>query len=333
MSDLIIACIVFLTSLGATWVCTPYAMKKMREARITGVDAHKPSKPVLPEMGGISILIGLSITVVLTYFLLPGFQVESLVFLAVVLIAGLIGAVDDLRVLHPIAKPILTALACLPILIFQTYWPHPLIPLVGHHGVRLTLVYPLLIPLAIAIPANAVNMMDPLNGVMAGTCSIVVVVLFICAILFGHYETAILCAGFLGCLVAFYWYNKYPARVFAGDVGSLAVGAGIGALAVIGRLEVVGIIALMPQIMNSFYGLVSMKGFYERREIVARPIVVLKSGRLAASKDPKAPITLTRMLLAECPLTEPAMIRLFFILSAFCGGLAILTAVIMLVIP
>lgn len=333
MSYTAIACIAFLGGLGATWICVPFIMRRMREAGITGVDAHKPSKPVIPEMGGISILIGLSITVILTYFLLLGFRVESLVFLAVVLIAGLIGVVDDLRVLHPLAKPILTAVACLPILVFQTYWPHPMIPLVGHHGVRLTLIYPLLIPFAIAIPANAVNMMDPLNGVMTGTCSIVVVVLFLCAVLFGHYETAILCAGFLGCLAAFYWYNRYPARVFTGDVGSLAVGAGIGALSVIGGLEIVGIIALMPQIMNSFYGLVSMKGLYERREIMARPIVMLKGGRLVASKDPKAPITLTRMLLAKSPLTEPAAIRLFYVLSAFCGGLAILTAVVMRVIP
>jgi UDP-N-acetylglucosamine--dolichyl-phosphate N-acetylglucosaminephosphotransferase len=333
MLDIALAGIVFLSGLVVSSLCTPFIMRKMREAGIVGIDIHKPSKPVIPEMGGISILVGLIATVLVSSIVLPAFITEFLVFLMVTLIAGFVGLIDDLWGLHPIVKPILTALACLPILIFQTYWPHPFLPLVGHEGVRLTLVYPLLIPLAIAVPANAVNMMDPLNGVMTGTCSIVTGVFLICALLFGRYEIAVLCAGLLGCLLAFHRYNKYPARVFAGDVGSLAVGAGLGALAVIGRLEVVGIIALMPQVMNAFYGLSSIGRLYEHREVTARPISLLNDGRLMASENPRAPITLTRLLLAEGPLEEHAAIRLFFILAAFCGALAVLTAVIMLVIP
>lgn len=333
MLDAAVAGIVFLSGLVVSSLCTPFVMRKMREAGIVGIDIHKPSKPVIPEMGGISILVGLTAAVLVSSIVLPAFITEFLVFLMVTLIAGLVGIIDDLRGLHPIVKPILTALACLPILIFQTYWPHPFLPLVGHTGVRLTLVYPLLIPFAIAIPANAVNMMDPLNGVMTGTCSIATVVFLVCALLFGRYEIVVLCAGLLGCLLAFHRYNKYPARVFAGDVGSLAVGAGLGALTVIGRLEVVGIIALMPQIMNAFYGLFSIGRLYEHREVMARPISLLNDGRLMASENPSAPITLTRLLLAEGPLGEHAAIRLFFILAAFCGALAVLTAVIMLVIP
>jgi UDP-N-acetylglucosamine--dolichyl-phosphate N-acetylglucosaminephosphotransferase len=98
-------------------------------------------------------------------------------------------------------------------------------------------------------------------------------------------------------------------------------------------MEVVGIIALMPQIMNAFYGLSSIGRLYEHRELVARPISILNDGRLSASENPSAPITLTRLLLAEGPLEERMVIRFFFILAAFCGGLAVLTAGIMLVTP
>lgn len=298
---------------------------------ITGVDIHKLSKPTVPEMGGISILIGMAAVATLGVLLLPSASKEFLTFFAILLIAGLIGILDDLYRLHPLVKPVLTAFASLPIFIFHTYSEHPVLPLVGR--TRLTLLYPLLIPFAIAIPANAVNMMDVLNGTMTGTCSIVVFTLLICAFLFNRLDVAILCAGLLGCLLALHQYNKYPAKIFVGDTGSLAVGAGIGALVIMGGMEFVGVVALMPHIMNAFYGLASVGKLYEHRTILSRPITLLDDGKLAASKDPAAPITLTRMILAGEPMTELEVIRIFLILTSFCCTLAFITGVIMLVMP
>jgi UDP-N-acetylglucosamine--dolichyl-phosphate N-acetylglucosaminephosphotransferase len=133
-------------------------------------------------------------------------------------------------------------------------------------------------------------------------------------------------------LLAFYYYNRYPSKVFSGDVGSLSIGASLGAIAIIGRIEVVAVVAFFPQIMNAFYGLATIGKLYERREVV-RPVTVLEDGRVAASDDPRAPITLARLVLSRGPLYEKEAARILIIFSALAGLLAILTAYLILVAP
>jgi len=318
--------ITFLTGLFITFTTTPFAAKK---AGVTGVDVHKLSKPVIPEMGGLGIIIGLATAVGVSYTLMPPAGLKFAAFLFTALIAGGVGVIDDLYTLGPRIKTLLTATACLPIFLLGTYNPHPYLPLIG--PIRLTIVYPFLLPFAIAVPANAVNMMDVLNGAMPATCSIVIGTLLICAILFNQYETATMCAALLGCLVAFYYYNRYPARVFSGDVGSLTIGASIGALAIIGRMEVTTIVTLLPFIMNAFYGLASVGRLYEHKEIVPRPIRLLETGQLVANTDPNAPITLTRIILAAGPLREQEVVRNFIVLTLVSSFLALVTTVLILV--
>jgi len=317
----------FLSSL-ITLFFTPTVADKMRQRGMVGVDVHKQRKPEVPEMCGVCILVGLAVSILVSLAILPNYAVDFLVFLSVVLFSGLIGAVDDLRRLGPRIKPLLTAFASLPILLTRIYDPRPILPLVGR--TRLTIIYPLLIPFAIAVPSNAVNMLDPLNGVMSGTCSIVVFVLTVSAAILGHWNAVILGAGLLGALLAFYRYNRFPSRVFPGNVGTLAVGAAIGALVVIGRLEAIGVVAMMPHIMNGFYFLASVGGLYERRQMAARPIRVLSDGRLAASPNKSSPLTLTRTILAVGPMKEEEVIRYFFLLTAFSGFLAFLTMFMMM---
>lgn len=196
----------------------------------------------------------------------------------------------------------------------------------------MTRVYPFLIPIVMAVTSNAVNMMDPFNGVMAGTSTVVTATLLIAAIALGMGDTVLLCTMLLGALLAFYYFNRYPSRVFSGDVGSLSVGTALGAIAIMGRLEVVAVVAFMPQIMNAFYGLSSMGRLYERRE-VARPVEVLEDGRLMARDDPRAPLTLARFVLARGPLREDEAARVFIIMSVISGLLAIVTAYLIAVVP
>ena len=126
--------------------------------------------------------------------------------------------------------------------------------------------------------------------------------------------------------IAYYRFNRYPAKVFSGDVGSLTVGAAIGALAIVGQLEVVTIIALTPFIMNSFYMLTSLRGLMEYRRVKEPATRVLPDGRIAANKHPEAPIPLIRMILARGPLTEPEIVKGFYLLSLCSALLAVLTA-------
>ena len=320
----------FFFGLAATFLSMPVIIQKMRKKRIVGVDVHKKDRTVVPEMGGIAVLIGLTVSVSAAILLLPEKASLLVSFLATTLIAGLIGARDDLKPLNAKLKPFLTALASVPILLMPTYYPHPVFPIIGR--TRLTIVYPLIIPFAIAVPSNAVNMMDPFNGTMSGTCTIITLVLLASSLLLRSNDALMLCMCLLGPVLVLYYYNRYPAKVFSGDVGSLSIGAALGAIAVLGQLEVVTIVAFMPQIMNAFYGLATIGRLYERRE-VPRPITILDDGRLAASTDPKAPITLARVILARGPLQEYEAARIFIILSAIAGVLAILTAQLIVMTP
>jgi UDP-N-acetylglucosamine--dolichyl-phosphate N-acetylglucosaminephosphotransferase len=318
--------IVFSVGVVVTLFLTPKIAKVMRSRGVVGIDVHKLNRPEIPEMCGISIIAGLTVSV-LTTSMFSSFINEFFSFLTVTFIAGLIGYLDDKGKLGPRVKPLLTALAGLPILLLGTYDPYPVLPIIGR--TRLTIIYPLLVPIAITVTSNAVNMMDPLNGVMTGSGSIVTFTLLISSFFLGRDNAAYLCVCLLGCLLAFYHYNGYPSRVFSGNIGSLAVGAAIGAIVVIGRLEAIGVIALIPHIMNAFYGLASVGHLFERKEITSRPIKILKDGRLAASTDLNAPITLTRTILVDGPKREKEVVNVFLLLTAFSSLLALITTLIM----
>ena len=298
----------------------------MKNKGIVGRDIHKRDLPIVPEMCGIAILVGLTLSSFGGIILFPEKIDVFLSFLLPTLIAGLIGIVDDLKPLNAMIKPFLTLFACIPIIIIGKYNSSIVFPIIG--STRLTLVYPLLIPLVTAVTSNAVNMMDPFNGVMAGTTSILTITLLMSSIILERENAFILSGTLLAVLLAFFYYNKYPSKAFSGDVGSLSIGTAIGTIAIIGRLEVPSVVAFMPHIMNAFYGLSTIGRLYERRE-VSRLIEVLDDGRLMARSDPNAPLTLARFVLARGPLFEYEAVKLFYYVSAISGLLALFTAYLM----
>ena len=304
-----------------TYLATPPLASWLKHRGIVGIDVHKLDRPKIPEMCGLSIIAGLTAGT-LSLELLGGLSPDIVAFLATVLIAGAIGTIDDLRPLNPKLKPALTALAAIPILLLGTYNPHPVFPLIG--AFRLTILYPILIFFAIAVPANAVNMLDVFNGSMSGTLTIVSLTLAAVLAVSGKTTAMGLALALFGSLLAFYLFNRHPARVFGGDTGSLAAGAAVGALAVIGRIELVAIVALVPYIMNAFYGLASIGRLYERREIKPRPVRLRSDGMLEATTDRHAPVTLTRLILAEGPMPERQIVRVMQLLAVLSSAMAVL---------
>ena len=100
--------------------------------------------------------------------------------------------------------------------------------------------------------SNGANLTDGIDGLAAGTSAIIVFALGIFAWVSGNVnfasylnimyipnvgEISIFIAAFLGALIGFLWYNTYPAQVFMGDTGSLAIGAVISVIAIIERKE------------------------------------------------------------------------------------------------
>ncbi|MBS7622342.1 hypothetical protein KEJ39_01530 [Candidatus Bathyarchaeota archaeon] len=323
LGEVLPAALALTVGFTVTLLLIPQVSGFMRRHGILGVDVHKPERPLIPEMCGVALVLGVTASSIFIGILRSDYLLKVVAFTASTLIVAVVGALDRLMKLGPRLKPLLTAFGAIPILILAAYNPHPSLPFIG--GVRLTIIYPLLIPVAVAVTANAVNMLDVYNGSMSGTCTVAVLSVIICMFINGSVEAAGLAAGLLGGLLSFHIYNRYPARIFAGDVGSLYVGAAIGVLAIFGRVEVAAVTALMPHIMNAFYGLAAVGRLYERREISARPVVVLPDGRLDASSDRRAPVTLARMILAGGPLKEYEVTARMVTLSAVSAGLAVAT--------
>ncbi len=112
--------------------------------------------------------------------------------------------------------------------------------------------YILLTVLTLIGSANAVNLTDGLDGLAIGPCVVCAAAFFILCYLGGnaHFaeylqiphvagvgELSIFCAALLASGVGFLWFNTYPAQIFMGDVGALALGGALGALAVASKNE------------------------------------------------------------------------------------------------
>jgi len=221
-------------------------------------------------------------------------------------------------------KPTLLILASLPILLLVTYDFHPMFPIFG--SVRLSIIYPILVLFAVPIVSNATIMIDVLNGVLSGFMVITTIPLIFALVLRSEYHILIATLPLIASSFAFYLFHRYPSRIFPGDSGSLALGAMFCAIAIVGRVEIVAIISILPALLNSFFILSSIKGLIEHRNIKTRPTTILPDSRLAASREPSAPATLVRMMLIDGPLSEQKVVLNIFKLSAFSAFLAIITA-------
>jgi UDP-N-acetylglucosamine--dolichyl-phosphate N-acetylglucosaminephosphotransferase len=308
----------------------------MHKRGISGVDVHKEEKPKVAERGGIVILIAIVLSSVLMIILVndPELRLSIGIFCITVTIAGLIGLVDDIFNLSALLKPFLLLFASIPIIASKRYKSKPILPFIGE--TRLTIAYLVLLPFIIAVPANSVNMLDVFNGSMATTTIIVLIAVFFSnMIVFGNGFDQLDNSGLtyvfvlimVGTLLAFWIFNRYPAKVFGGDTGSLAIGGALGAIAVMGRLEVVVIIAMIPFIMNAFGIIGSVKGLLERREM-ARPTKMTKDWKIESTRDKKAPITLVGLVIQKGPLHEKDVVKTFNVLTIVSAILAIVIAVL-----
>ncbi len=106
-------------------------------------------------------------------------------------------------------------------------------------SVDLGFAFPILIYLVIAGSANAVNLTDGLDGLAAGCAGIVMLAYVgITYITAGASDLALLSACVVGGCIGFLWFNAFPATIFMGDTGSLALGGAVGAIAVMTNTEI-----------------------------------------------------------------------------------------------
>ena len=328
---LVAAIVISIASFVTVYFFTPKLIKYLVHNNSTVLDYHKKDKTMVARPGGYSIIAGILVSEFILYLFIPNISILALMLTC--FLAFTIGLIDDKKVMNGWFKPLALVGAALPILLLGAYDSNLTFPLFGE--VKIPLLYMGLVVIIIPITGNTVNSIDVFNGVASGFMIIagfcLSISLFILELFSSvpNYDIAIasLPLGFVA--LAFYKFHKLPSKIFPGDSGALTFGAMYGALAIIGEIEIVAAVALLPAIINSFLFLSSVKRVVEHRKLKAKPVEFTEDHKLKASDDKRAPITLVRIILSGGPLTEKEITYVIFKLAIFSGLLAIFTTFLM----
>ena len=253
-----------------------------QQVRDDGPETHLV-KQGTPTMGGVIMLLALVATVLING--LP--NAETYILLATIILTGALGLFDDAsKVIHerslgltPRGKligqfGIATVFAVIAVNVFYIQ-PTIIIPFIatidlgflytvipiGEISLYIPWLYIVFVDILLVGMCNAVNLTDGLDGLAAGTVMVVMLVMAAIAFRSNLLEPAVVAAALAGTCIGFLWFNSYPADIFMGDTGSLALGMGLGCLAVLTKTEFVVIIigglfvaeALSVMIQVSYY--------------------------------------------------------------------------------
>ncbi|ACV61938.1 phospho-N-acetylmuramoyl-pentapeptide-transferas e [Desulfofarcimen acetoxidans DSM 771] len=231
-------------------------LKFGQQIRDDGPQRHL-KKAGTPTMGGIMFLLG----VVVAGLWLGNKSAEGMMLLGITLGFGLIGFLDDyikvvlkrslgLRAREKLLGQFVLAIILVWFAVFHFGRGTDLaLPFSGTTFDFGWLFYFVFAVFLIVGMVNAVNLTDGLDGLAAGTSALVAFAYVVIAMTTGKPGIALIMAAVVGGCLGFLWYNNYPARVFMGDTGSLALGGSLAAAAVLTRSEliflIVGIIFLV----------------------------------------------------------------------------------------
>lgn len=257
----------------AFWI-GPKIIRMLKERQIgeaAKVEAPKThlSKAGTPTMGGLIVLASIVVPTLLWNDLTNGY---ILLILFVTLMLGAVGFLDDyLKVVkkkpkgligrYKIVGQVFVGLVVGSVVAFAPEWidaslapirTSTTVPFVKNLELDLGWLYIPMVIFIITATSNSVNLTDGLDGLAIGTVGIVSVTLAIIAYITGNIELsgyltipflrgsgelAIFCVAMGGAALGFLWFNSYPAQVFMGDTGSLALGGIVGALCVLIKKE------------------------------------------------------------------------------------------------
>jgi phospho-N-acetylmuramoyl-pentapeptide-transferase len=214
-----------------------------------------------PTMGGVLIVVSIALSTLLWSDIC---NIYVLMTLGAFLFLGLVGFADDyIKVvkkrnlgLRPGAKFLSQVFIALVIGTFViAYTPIPTtlnVPFLKFFSAEMGLFYLLFAVIVITGASNAVNLTDGLDGLATGCTIIAALAYSVLTYMTGNFKTAdylnifylqgagelsVFCAAMVGAGLGFLWFNSYPATVFMGDTGSLALGGGLGVVAIFIKKE------------------------------------------------------------------------------------------------
>jgi len=258
----IVLLIAILISFLLTLIALPIWIKKCRQLGLLWEDMNKFNHPKnVASSGGIivimSFILGVLVYVSIRTFVLKvngiGLWIFSL--LNVILILALLGLTDDLLGwrnggLSAKIRVVFALLASIPLVVINAGVHHINLPF--FEVVELGIIYPLvLIPIGIAGASTTYNFLAGFNGLEAGQGIIIISFLSLIAYLTGSAWLSIIGLCMVASLLVFYFYNKYPAKVFPGDVLTYSIGALIAGMAILGNFEKIAVFIFIPYILET----------------------------------------------------------------------------------
>jgi len=265
-----------ITALLISFIIGPKIICKLKTNQIgeaaklelTGVGLHE-GKAGTPTMGGIIVLTALLIPTLLWADIS---NVYIILVFVVTLWLGIVGFVDDyLKVVKKYKKGLigrykLAGQIMIGLILGSTVYFFPewfaagfddintltTVPFAKYVNLDFGIFYIPVVIFVLTATSNAVNLTDGLDGLAIGTVGIAVLAFAIISYVTGNAifasyltithlpgsgELTIFAAALVGAALGFLWYNSYPAQVFLGDTGSLALGGAIGALAILIKKE------------------------------------------------------------------------------------------------
>jgi len=256
-----------------TLVATKFVMSYMYDIGVIDEDVNKEKLILLPSSGGLAVAFGVLLGI-LTYVFGASFvfkaqlNIENLLAVVLsILLVAMVGFLDDIHVkrtrsvttdikrlkkgLKQWQKPLLTVIGALPLVAVNAGISVVHVPFVGL--VDIGLFYPILIlPLAVIFISNAVNLLGGFDGLKPGMYLIAAFGFLLYSVLFGTYMGVLLSSVLFAALLAFLPFNTYRAKIIPGDSFDYAVGASFVAIMAMGNAEAIGVIILVPWILEFF---------------------------------------------------------------------------------
>lgn len=235
--------------------------------REEGPQSHL-SKEGTPTMGGIAIYVALLMVTIIG----GSFTADSAVMLLVTLLFGLLGFLDDyikvakkhnlgLRAWQKLLLQIIIAVGlAVYMAMFSGYGTEVWIPFIDRYMDFGWLYIPFVAFVVVAM-TNSVNLTDGLDGLSSGVTALVAFFFAIVGMQFGHHSPMIFCSALTGACLGFLIFNRYPAKLFMGDTGSMALGGALASAAIIMKVELLLPIAGFIYVMEALSVIIQVVSF------------------------------------------------------------------------
>lgn len=244
-------------SFFCTFLILPYWIKKAKQIGLVWKDMNKPKHPKnVAGSGGLIVLGGASMGILL-YIALNTFVFKStgilsyiLALLCVLFISAIVGLVDDFfgwqrGGLSIRSRLILILFAAVPLMVINAGESTMM-------GINFGLFFPLLIiPIWVLGVTTTFNFLAGYNGLEAGQGILILSAMSIATFITGARWLSVIALCMVASLAAFYIFNKYPSKVFPGDIMTYSIGALIAGIAILGNIEKIAFLFFIPYIIET----------------------------------------------------------------------------------